>query len=98
MKTKPYRTKAGNMQFKPCLEELMTAVESDDNAGFCLACGDDAYGVEPDARQYQCERCDARKVYGCEQLLIMGLYFSDQGTPDNRKSHDYGDQSTDVQP
>jgi len=56
-------------------ERIMDAVESAmtslENPGFCIACGDDAYGCEPDARQYTCESCDARAVYGAEELMIM---------------------------
>lgn len=41
-----------------------------DDPGFCLACGADAYGVEPDARRYECEACGERQVYGAEELLM----------------------------
>lgn len=41
--------------------------------GYCTACGDEAYGVEPDARRYKCESCGERAVYGIEELLVMGL-------------------------
>jgi hypothetical protein len=44
-----------------------------DSAGFCLACGAETTGVEPDARRYECEACGAAKVYGLEELLVMGL-------------------------
>jgi hypothetical protein len=37
------------------LNRLMSAVEADDHMGFCIECGEEAYGVEPDARKYQCE-------------------------------------------
>lgn len=53
------------------LDVVMEAVESGDSVGFCLACGDEAYGVEPDARCYECEGCGAPEVYGAEELLIM---------------------------
>jgi predicted RNA-binding Zn-ribbon protein involved in translation (DUF1610 family) len=53
------------------LEQIMEAIESDDYVGFCLACGSEAYGVEPDARKYECEDCGERKVYGAEELLMM---------------------------
>lgn len=56
---------------KVTLAQVMEAVEADDNLGFCLACGAEAYGVEPDARKYECEECDALKVYGAEELLMM---------------------------
>ncbi len=42
-----------------------------DNPGFCTACGEEVEGVEPDARNYECEVCGERKVYGAEELLIM---------------------------
>lgn len=53
------------------IEDVMRAVEEDGNTGFCLACGAEAYGVEPDARKYECESCGAAKVYGAEELLFM---------------------------
>lgn len=56
---------------KVSLEQIVAAVEADDNLGFCLACGAEAYGVEPDARGYSCEACDKSRVYGAQELLIM---------------------------
>jgi hypothetical protein len=53
------------------LDEVMRAVEADDNSGFCLACGAQADCCEPDARRYVCESCDARAVFGAEEVLIM---------------------------
>jgi hypothetical protein len=56
------------------VERVMEAVErhnsSLDNPGFCVACGEDAEGVEPDARRYECEVCGAKAVYGAEELLL----------------------------
>ena len=45
---------------------------SNDYEGRCLACGETAYGVEPDARKYECECCGEPRVYGLEELLMMG--------------------------
>ncbi len=42
-----------------------------ENPGFCVACGADADGCEPDARGYECEECGKPSVYGAEELLIM---------------------------
>lgn len=53
------------------IDRVIEAVEQDDNMGFCLACGVEAYGIEPDAREYECEACGAEKVYGAEELLLM---------------------------
>ena len=55
------------------LDQIIAAIEEDDLTGFCLACGTEAYGVEPDAREYPCESCGERKVYGAEELLFMGV-------------------------
>jgi len=44
-----------------------------DNPGFCILCGEEQDGCEPDARRYLCEVCNERTVYGAEQLLFMIL-------------------------
>lgn len=46
---------------------------NEDCGGFCLTCGSEAYGVEPDARYYECEACGARAVFGAEELLMSGI-------------------------
>ena len=64
------------MNLHPTLttDRILEAVESSmmdlESPGFCVKCGDDAYGVEPDARGYKCESCGARAVYGAEELLL----------------------------
>jgi hypothetical protein len=52
-----------------------------DNPGFCLACGEDAEGCEPDARDYTCEYCECDTVFGASEVLLMGAYHADG--PDN---------------
>lgn len=51
-------------------EESMVGTEDD---GICIACGEDAMGVEPDAEQVQCQLCGELAVYGGEQLLLLGV-------------------------
>ena len=58
-------------KYKLTVDRIVEAAESGEDMGFCLACGADAYGVEPDARQYECDECGAEKVYGAEELLMM---------------------------
>ena len=53
------------------LDEILEAVAADDNRGWCLNCGAEAYGVEPDARHYRCECCQLNAVFGAEELLVM---------------------------
>lgn len=45
-------------------------MQSLDNPGFCLICGCEADGCEPDARNYECEACGAEQVFGAEELLM----------------------------
>jgi hypothetical protein len=41
-----------------------------DNPGFCIACGEDAEGCEPDMRRGKCEHCGKRAVYGVYEILL----------------------------
>jgi predicted RNA-binding Zn-ribbon protein involved in translation (DUF1610 family) len=44
-----------------------------DMQGLCVGCGevhDD--NCEPDARNYECSNCGQRKVFGIQELLVMG--------------------------
>jgi predicted RNA-binding Zn-ribbon protein involved in translation (DUF1610 family) len=50
---------------------IAAAANEEEYIGFCLACGDEAYGVEPDARRYECESCGEQKVYGAQEILLM---------------------------
>jgi hypothetical protein len=59
-------------------QRVCDAVEAEmttlDNPGFCLACGNEQDGCEPDARKYECEACGEHQVYGAQELLLMGAH------------------------
>ena len=55
------------------LEEYEIMCSDGDQGGWCLACGTEAYGIEPDARGYECESCKKHQVYAAEEWLLMGL-------------------------
>jgi|ETNvirome_6_1000_1030641.scaffolds.fasta_scaffold84174_2 hypothetical protein len=40
--------------------------------GYCLRCGAERGGCEPDAREYPCDACGECLVYGAQELLMMG--------------------------
>lgn len=52
---------------------------SEDYVGICLQCGEEQEGCKPDARAYECEYCGKHKVYGLEELLMMGLVVFEDG-------------------
>ena len=62
---------------RPTLNQVITAIESDENIGFCLDCGEEHYQIEPDARRYKCEACGENRVYGAEEILVMGTCDED---------------------
>lgn len=57
------------------IERVLEAAEREmytlDNPGFCLSCGMEQDGCEPDARRYECENCGEEQVYGAAELLMM---------------------------
>lgn len=55
----------------PTLKTIEKA--ADEYAGWCIACGRKAYGIEPDAHEYECEHCGQNKVYGAEEMALMGM-------------------------
>jgi hypothetical protein len=54
------------------LDDVLAAIQEDDNLGFCLNCGEQQGGVEPDAEHYRCEACGHMDVFGAEQILLLG--------------------------
>ena len=68
MKPKPQR------KYPLTRKRILRAVEDSmagiGNPGFCLACGADAEGVEPDAREYVCEECGEARVFGAEECMM----------------------------
>ena len=62
------KTSSPKRSFK--LEDIQRA--DGEMNGFCLACGFEQGGCEPDARKYQCESCGEKQVFGASELLFMG--------------------------
>jgi hypothetical protein len=55
-------------------DRVLRAVEESmfglDNTGFCVKCGSEQEGCEPDARKYVCESCGEKAVYGAQELMF----------------------------
>ncbi len=75
MRVETYDTFEGREQYRPVmtLEEAEAMMFDAEDMGLCLACGEEAYDVEPDARRYECGACGEHKVYGLPELMMMGL-------------------------
>jgi hypothetical protein len=75
MTTKTIVSDKGNEYVIPVMstEEMKDIMFGINSLGWCLTCGEEVDGVEPDARRYLCEACDNKTVYGYEELLIMDL-------------------------
>ena len=53
------------------VELLIDLAQAENNEALCMACGEVAACVEPDARKYECESCGEKKVYGAQEGLLM---------------------------
>jgi hypothetical protein len=66
---------------KPCPQSLVEeSFYGTSSPGWCLACGEQADEVEPDARRYQCDACGLHQVFGAEECCLMGYVFDDSHT------------------
>lgn len=55
-------------------EAVVEGMCSTDSPGFCLSCGADADGVEPDARGYTCDVCGDDAVASAQFVLLTVSY------------------------
>ena len=67
------------------LEACQRHMTSLDDPGFCLACGNEQGGCEPDARRYRCEACGEFQVYGAEELAMMIVVINYHRQPRKRE-------------
>ena len=74
-----YKTKTGLTQYQPTLGVGVSEDDFEGDVGWCLACGETQYEVEPDARKYTCDGCGLAKVYGLTELALMGLVDTSAG-------------------
>lgn len=61
-----------NVHASVTIDRVMETIHSAGlgSPGFCIMCGTEVEGVEPDARKYKCERCEADCVYGAEEIAM----------------------------
>ena len=69
---KPERRRRPASPAQALVERALEAREAGEDLGFCLACGADQGECEPDARRRKCDACGQMKVYGAEEIIIMG--------------------------
>lgn len=56
------------------------------NPGLCLACGEEAEGCEPNARNYTCEFCECDQVFGASEIFLMDAYHADNSNNEKDKT------------
>ena len=59
-----------NLNIDEVLDAAKRGLYDLDNPGFCIKCGFEQDGCEPDAREYRCENCGEHAVFGAEELII----------------------------
>lgn len=72
MQVQRYNDPGGKIRYVPVVTEEEIFLGRD--LGFCVACGADTDGVEPDTRKRRCSSCGEFSVYGLEELVVRGLF------------------------
>ena len=65
------------MAFRPNLSQLVAVLENDEYLAWCLACGNEFNGYEPDVRNANCESCGEHAVFAAYECLNDGLFIDD---------------------
>jgi hypothetical protein len=58
---------------KPNPYAIIEAWELCSLVGFCFACGEENYNVEPDTRWGKCELCGDNKVFAAQESLMWAF-------------------------
>jgi hypothetical protein len=63
-------------------------VHDNEMNGYCTECEEvtNFGGCEPDAREYECDQCGNRTVYGVAEALIMGVLIITEDDEDEDES------------
>ncbi len=56
---------------KRVVRAVKRQMSSLDDPGFCIECGHEQGGCEPDMRKGECENCGALAVFGAEELAMQ---------------------------
>jgi hypothetical protein len=59
-----------NLDMERVIEVAQECMFTLATTGFCLECGEEQEGCEPDAEGYECECCGEFAVMGAEQCLL----------------------------
>jgi PHP family Zn ribbon phosphoesterase len=59
------------LNYKKIVAAANKAMKGLASPGFCVKCGKEYNGIEPDARKYPCAKCGSASVYGAEELVLM---------------------------
>lgn len=57
--------------YQDLFQECVIAFGDGVQAGFCVECGTEHDHIEPDARNYECDCCGQKTVFGAEEIIGM---------------------------
>lgn len=66
-----YNTLPADLDIDYVMERAQDEMFGLDNPGFCLECGAEREGCEPDARNYECYDCGEHAVFGASEVMMM---------------------------
>jgi hypothetical protein len=58
---------------KELQKRVESVVKAGEYTGFCLDCGEEDFECEPDMEGGHCESCGGDRVYGAEQIFLIGV-------------------------
>lgn len=61
-----------NMTLDDLIEQAERSLFDLDDVGYCMSCGTEVFGIEPDARRYECEVCGQKAVFGLQEIVLCG--------------------------
>jgi DNA-directed RNA polymerase subunit RPC12/RpoP len=61
---------AGTLCQDRILELAQQQMFGTEDVGMCLECGHEQHGVEPDARDYACQQCGTKAIFGAQELMM----------------------------
>jgi len=57
------------------INRLIEVMANDESIGFCVCCGNEIFGVDPDTKNMKCDNCGKFSVFG--SYLVAEMMIND---------------------